>query len=338
MERHIGPDLTPTTQGLFTLGESLRPGDEAGSVARGPVRIEIHHPPQPCDTKGQGDHRQHRVQHHSSMVYLAAPGNTDGVPEALEAEMYRRALTSLEGQRVRSISADDTLVVPDADTVRRALEGEVITSVRRHGKVVLVDTPRATVAIGFGMTGRLIVGDHDPIPHLAYGPSSGGVRYDRWSMRVSVGRGVVTVRLSDPRRLARVVADRDLSGLGPDAVSMAPLELVHRLAGRRGAIKAVLMDQQVVAGLGNLLVDELLWRSGIDPSRRADQLSKQQLRDLGEELPVMLFELMQRGGSHCGYLSVELRTPGARCPVDGVELVRRSIAGRTSWSCPHHQR
>lgn len=272
------------------------------------------------------------------MVQWAASGHTGGVPELLEAEMYRRALDRVRGWTVEVVGGDDPLVVPEAESVRAVLVGSVVREVTRHGKVVLMHNGRATVALRFGMTGRLIVGDDDPIPALAYGPSKTSKAYDRWTMRLSGGPEPLTVRLSDPRRLARVVVDPDLSGLGPDAASVVPQALADRITRRRGPIKSVLMDQAVVAGLGNLLADEALWRAGIAPARPADRLANDEALRLAEVIPPMIDELLQRGGSHRGDLSVELRTPGARCPVDDTELVRRSIGGRTSWSCPHHQR
>lgn len=260
------------------------------------------------------------------------------MPELLEAEMYRQALAPVRGGQVVEVHTPDHLVAPEPHALVAALTGVVIDGIERQGKVVVLVTDRGRVALRFGMTGRLIVGHDDPVPQLAYGWVSDAAGYDRWRMRVDVGTDVLLVRLSDPRRLARVLVDPDLSHLGPDAWSVSPPVLAERLRRRRGPIKAALMDQKVVAGLGNLLVDEALWRAGIDPSRPAHRLSPLECTRLGEVIPVMLNELMQRGGSHRGDLSVEFRTPGARCPVDGVELVRRSIGGRTSWSCPHHQR
>jgi formamidopyrimidine-DNA glycosylase len=186
----------------------------------------------------------------------------------------------------------------------------------------------------------VIVGGDVPIAALAYGASTSGTRFDRWALQVQLDGSddAVLVRLSDPRRLARVLLSPDLSDLGPDATEVDATVLGERLRGRRSPIKAVLLDQAVVAGLGNLLADELLWRCGVAPDRAASSLTGDEVANLAATLPVMLTELSARGGSHRGDLAADLRRAGAVCPLDGTGLVRRSIAGRTSWSCPLHQR
>jgi len=274
------------------------------------------------------------------MVHGGHASHTDGVPELLEAEMYRAAMARAVGGRIVAMAPADPLVVPESAAVAAGLLGARVRSVTRHGKVVIVDVGGFVLGLRFGMTGRLIVGEHDPIPALAYGPSASDRRFDRWEVTVSPHRGgaPVSVRLSDPRRLARVLVDPDLSGLGPDAMDVDSTALAQRLRGRRGPIKSVLMDQHVVAGLGNLLVDELLWRCGIAPVRPTPDLGVDEIERLAVALRPMLSELMQRGGSHRGDLSVELRRAGAVCPMDGAPLQRRSIAGRTAWSCSLHQR
>jgi formamidopyrimidine-DNA glycosylase len=262
------------------------------------------------------------------------------VPEVLEAEMYRCALTHLEGRVITAVGHTDALVVPDSPSLIAALTGAAVTGVRRHGKVVLIDTDRITVGVHFAMTGRIVVGDHEPISRLAYGPGTQDQRFDRWVFDAEgpPAQGALRVRLSDPRRLARVTLDPDLTHLGPDAMAVDAPAFARLVGRRRSPIKAVLLDQHVLAGLGNLLADELLWRGGVAPHRLVDDLTDGERSHLGELLPMMLVELMARGGSHRGDLAVELRRPGARCPRDGAELVRRNIAGRTSWSCPLHQR
>jgi len=304
------------------------------------VRFLPQRPPGGGETDRQGDHREHDVEHLASMVHDGHASHTDGMPELLEAEMYRAAMARTVGGRIVAMAPADPLVVPEGAALASGLLGTQVRAVTRRGKVLLVDVGAFVVGLRFGMTGRLIVGEHDPIPALAYGPSASDRRFDRWEVTVSPHQGgaPVSVRLSDPRRLARVLVDPDLSGLGPDAMEVDGTLLAQRLAGRRGPIKSVLMDQHVVAGLGNLLVDELLWRSGIAPTRPTRDLNVDEIECLAAELRPMLGELMQRGGSHRGDLSVELRRAGALCPMDGAPLQRRNIGARTAWSCSLHQR
>jgi formamidopyrimidine-DNA glycosylase len=97
------------------------------------------------------------------------------------------------------------------------------------------------------------------------------------------------------------------------------------------------MHQEALAGIGNLLVDELLWRAGLDPARPAGSLDRDEVAGLHRALRATLRELLARGGSHTGDLQDERRV-GGRCPRDGAELERRTIGGRTTYSCPVHQR
>ena len=97
------------------------------------------------------------------------------------------------------------------------------------------------------------------------------------------------------------------------------------------------MDQRRLAGLGNLLVDEILWRSSLDPARMAGSLDDRELRRLHRHLRRTLTELLERGGSHMGDL-MPARARGAVPALCGGELRRRTIGGRTTYSCAAHQR
>jgi formamidopyrimidine-DNA glycosylase len=96
------------------------------------------------------------------------------------------------------------------------------------------------------------------------------------------------------------------------------------------------MDQGKVSGLGNLLVDEILYRAGLDPARPAGSLDATEIRRLGTWIRRTVERLLGHG-SHAGELG-PARRPGGVCPQDGTPLVRRTIGGRTTWSCPTHQR
>ncbi len=103
------------------------------------------------------------------------------------------------------------------------------------------------------------------------------------------------------------------------------------------ALKARLLDQARVAGLGNLLVDDVLWRAGFDPAREAGGLDESEIDELAQSIAVTLEELGRRGGSHTGELQPERHADG-HCPRDGAALQRRTVGGRTTYSCPEHQR
>lgn len=97
------------------------------------------------------------------------------------------------------------------------------------------------------------------------------------------------------------------------------------------------MDQSRIAGLGNLLADEILWRAGLDPARPAAELDDEEVRRLHRHTRATLDRLLDRGGSHTGDLMAERHRHGV-CPRDGTSLARRTIGGRTTYSCPLHQR
>ena len=109
--------------------------------------------------------------------------------------------------------------------------------------------------------------------------------------------------LRDPRRLGAVELDPDEDRLGPDAFDLTLAQLRAICAKSRAPIKAVIMDQSRIAGLGNLLCDEALWRAGIDPARPAHDLADDEVKRLHRAIRDTLRILGKRGGSHTGDLT-----------------------------------
>jgi formamidopyrimidine-DNA glycosylase len=182
------------------------------------------------------------------------------------------------------------------------------------------------------MTGGLVVDGVQALDRLRYGPGSFDDKWVRAGISFADGGSLL---LHDPRRFGSLELAPDESRLGPDALTATRVELGEALAG--GApLKARLMDQRRLAGVGNLLADEILWRAGLDPARRTP-LTDAELRALHRALRSTLRQLGRRGGSHMGALMEQRRT-GGRCPMDGAELRRATVGGRTTWWCPSHQR
>jgi formamidopyrimidine-DNA glycosylase len=260
------------------------------------------------------------------------------VPEGIEVEFYRRAAEVVVGRTIAKVHAPDAWfckgVTPLA--IRRALAGRTITAARRRGKLLLLDTADTGPVLGlhFGMTGRLIVDGIAPIAELEYGSGRDLAVWDRFGLTF-VGGGVL--RLNDPRRLGGVELDPNVARLGPDAFSVGLPDFVLALGTGPVAIKARLLDQARLAGIGNLLADETLWRAGIDPGRAVGSLTTTERSTLHRTMRRVLAQLTKRGGSHRGDLH-EQRHPNGVCPHDGSPLNRRTIGGRTSFSCPIHQR
>ncbi|MEM9040001.1 MAG: DNA-formamidopyrimidine glycosylase family protein [Actinomycetota bacterium] len=251
------------------------------------------------------------------------------MPECLEAEIWRRAAESVVGRLIERLEVDERV---SSVGLVASLTGRRITSVRRLGKVLLVDTDGPTLGLHFGMTGRLVVDGAAPIEQLEY--SSGADRDDWDRLRLFTDGGAVpAVRMNDPRRLGRLSLDPDLSHLGPDAMSLGAGELRDALRGRRRAIKPTLLDQSVIAGLGNLCADEVLFTAGVPPSRPSDRLSHDDIEAIAAACRDRLGAMLEAGGSTHGVLDPDVRRDLPPCPRCGGELRRASIGGRTAVWC-----
>ncbi len=259
------------------------------------------------------------------------------MPELAEVEAYRRLAEAAVGRRVTEVVVPDAWYLKGGLTprvVRSALKGRRLDRFRRIGKLLLVDTDGGpVVGLRFGMSGRLMVDGNVGIENLVYSSNREVAAWDRFVLRFADGGDL---RMRDSRRLGGVELDPDESRLGPDALSASPAALRRALAGSKAPLKARLMDQSHLAGVGNLAADELLWRAGLDPARPAASLTPAELRRLHRHLRSTLADLLARGGSHTGELMVE-RRPGGVCPRDGTPLHRATVGGRTTWFCPRHQ-
>jgi formamidopyrimidine-DNA glycosylase len=255
-----------------------------------------------------------------------------------EVEAYRRLAERALGRAVANVDAPDAWYLKrglNAPALAAAIDGRRFISARRVGKVLLLDTDGDGPVLGlrFGMSGRLLVDGTAGVDHLLYSSDQELEKWDRFGVRFADGGDM---RIRDPRRLGGVELDPDETRLGPDALHLTRATLARALLGSAAPLKARLMDQGRIAGVGNLAVDEALWRAGLDPARQAGSLTPNELRRLHRHLVGTLADLIERGGSHAGDLMPE-RRPGGVCPKDGAPLTRRTVRGRTTWSCPHHQ-
>jgi formamidopyrimidine-DNA glycosylase len=260
------------------------------------------------------------------------------VPEILEIELYRRLADRVVGRAVTGVDTPDAWYLKGglgAAGVSEVLGGATIRGTRRVGKLLLLDLDGARPALGlrFGMTGRLVVDGTAAIEHLEYGSARDEPAWMRFRLRFAAG----SLEMRDPRRLGGVVVDPDESVLGVDAWEVDEDRLGEVLAAGSAPLKARLMDQRRLAGLGNLLTDEILFRAGLDPARPAGELEAAERRRLAATIPSTLDDLFERGGSHTGDLQ-PARIRGGLCPRDGTPLSRRTVGGRTTYSCPAHQR
>lgn len=259
------------------------------------------------------------------------------MPELVEVERYRTLAVRALDRRVTSVDSPDPWFVKGAASgplLSSALVGRRFTGARRIGKLLLLDIADGpVVGVRFGMTGSLLVDGDDAVGQLLYSSTRYDPAWDRWSVTFADGGRMV---VHDPRRLGGVTLDPDVSHLGPDAASLGAAGLARALAGSSAPLKARLLDQARVAGIGNLIADEVLWRAGLSPRRQAASLTPAEVKRLHRHLVRTLGDLAERGGSHLGDLMDE-RHPGGLCPKDGCPLERATVGGRTSWWCPAHQ-
>ncbi len=236
------------------------------------------------------------------------------MPELPEVEAYRRLAEGALGRPVAEVAAPDPWFLKggiDAGALTAALSGRSFTAARRIGKLLLLDTTAGDVlGLHFGMTGRLHLDGRAGVDQLLYSSDRDESAWDRFAVTFSDGG---ELRLRDPRRLGGVYLDPDEARLGPDVLDLTLSRLRRALATSTAPLKARLMDQGRLAGVGNLLADEALWRAGLDPRRPAGSLSPAELRRLHRHLRGAVADLVDRGGSHTGDL-VPARHHGGSCP------------------------
>lgn len=262
------------------------------------------------------------------------------MPELPDVEGFRAVLDAHgRGRPITDVTVLDASVVRDRGgrEFARAVRGGRFGTPRRHGKWLLTpieDAPGGgapTLAAHFGMTGALVwCADGEPRhPHdrVVFVQPGGELRYR--DMRKLQG-----LRLLDDGGV-----DRLLAPLGPDACAVTAAELARRLAGTRRAVKAALTDQSVVAGLGNLLADEILWRARIDPRRRADRLSRDEARRLHARMRSVLRSAIPTGcvpGRRTWLTGHRDDDPGT-CPRCAASLRHVRLNGRATVFCPRCQ-
>ncbi len=262
------------------------------------------------------------------------------MPELLEVEIYRRFAHQTVGRTITSVHAPDDWFLKN--TTAGELEGLLpklkVLGTSRIGKLLLLElgTKKSIdlhLGLRFGMTGRLIVDDGAAIDQLEYSSDRNDPAWDRFGLTFDDG----LMLLRDPRRLGGIELDPDTSKLGPDAWGISAADLGAALGKGRGPLKARLLDQKRIAGLGNLLVDEILWRSGFSPHRVSGELNANDNKKLAKMINVVLDELDKKGGSHQGDLQ-DSRSREGECPRDGAPLAREKVGGRTTYWCPNHQK
>lgn len=261
------------------------------------------------------------------------------MPELPDVETFRRYLNSTAlHQRVQAVCVKDGAVLGDtsAKSLQARLQGHEFKSTRRHGKNLFVEISGGSewLRLHFGMTGSLVyLKDTTPPPAHAH------VLFE-FSHRHRLA-------YMDPRKLGAVgLVDNiaDYAGkkhLGPDALGVSGLAFCARLEGRRGGIKAALMNQQVIAGLGNVYADELLFHSRTHPKVRIENLDRAVLKRLYRTMQVVLKKAVECRAD-VGRLPYTWLLPhrgrDGKCPRCGHGWKLIKVSSRTTYLCPACQK
>jgi len=260
------------------------------------------------------------------------------MPELPDVERFRRYFnrTALH-QRITDVLVHSPKILRRVTrrTLKGRLVGRCMISTQRHGKWLLgVLDDRGVLALHFGMTAFLRYG--------RTGQVDGG--HVRLSIHFSKG---AQLAFDDQRLFGRVMVADDPAAfiaqqrLGPDALSMTWQEFHERLAHKRGIIKSVLMDQTVLAGIGNLYADEILFQGRVHPLARTDRLGDRRLRSLHGIMCQVLREAIRRQSDPHRFPGSWLfrhRVKDAKCPRCGGPLMRIRSAQRSAYFCPRCQR
>jgi formamidopyrimidine-DNA glycosylase len=284
------------------------------------------------------------------------------MPELPEVETVARGLRAvLPGRRILSVRLGKTDFIEDPPAIERELPGLLIANVRRHGKFLLFDLESSNgtapkrengqekgqelaLMIHLGMTGQLVTSDPGervpPHTHVFFGLDDGReLRY-------------TDVRRFGQIRLLSGAAHKDtLNRLGLDPLEATEAEFRAMLHGRRARIKALLLDQRFLRGMGNIYTDESLWRARINPTRLGANLSDKEIRKLYRAMREVLMEAIKlRGSSVSDYVdacgergSFQTRhrvyqRKGKKCFRCGTSIRRAIVAGRSSYFCPGCQK
>ena len=166
-----------------------------------------------------------------------------------------------------------------------------------------------------------------------YGNRPDRAQWRRFTITFADGGSLV---LLDPRRLGRIWLDPDLAALGPDAGHVTPAQFRALVTKGTTAVKARLLDQSKIAGIGNLLADEILWQAKVSPLAPVGRLSAAQVNRLYRALKSVLEAASAKGGAHTGRI-IAARHPGGTCPRDGAPMVHGTVGGRSTWWCSREQ-
>jgi len=271
------------------------------------------------------------------------------MPELPEVETARSVIADRALHR-RIVGVDDTdtfVCRPHSPgELRDALTGRMLTAAHRRGKTMWCETSdvgRSTgsgpdLGIHLGMSGRIVVTSKGGEAVEGGGPARRDAQprkaeWNRFTLDFADGGSLA---LFDKRRLGRVRLNPDIDALGPDAAEVTPAQFRDLITKGSTAVKARLLDQSKIAGVGNLLADEVLWQAKISPAARTASLQRKDADRLYRALQSAVRSAILKGGAHTGDV-IAARHPGGTCPRCGAEMHHGTVGGRSTWWCSREQ-
>lgn len=257
------------------------------------------------------------------------------MPELPEVETFARyfARHALH-QKIARVEVRDERILGEIrkETFARKLKGREFTQLRRHGKHLFVEAAGSWVHLHFGMSGDLAY----------YREESKEPRFARVVFHFENGAHLAFEDMRLFGLVDLIASAEDITQrLGVDPLEMTLPRFQELLEKRKGAIKSLLMTQEIIAGLGNLYVDETLYQSSIHPRRPVHRLTKAEQRAVFTAMRRILREAIARHGREAALPAAYLyhhREEGERCPRCGGTIQRTVVFGRTTYFCGKHQR
>jgi len=227
--------------------------------------------------------------------------------------------------------------------IRHALLGGELTTAMRTGKSMWCQvgpsSEQLTLGIHLGMSGKIVIAGTDGAEvdggdYWEGRRQPGDYRWARFSLIFEDGGRLMLV---DPRRLGRIALNPKVERLGPDAQLITPEQFQAALAaGNAIPVKARLLDQRRIAGIGNLLADQILWSARVHPARAVGSLTASERSHLLTATHDAIGTALRDGGVHTLTI-IAHRRRGATCPRDHAPMATGTIGGRTSWWCSAEQ-
>ena len=271
------------------------------------------------------------------------------MPELPEVESARAVIERAAlGRKIVDVDDSDRYECRPhpAGEIRDALLGRTLTTAHRRGKSMWVETsglgrnrrPGPSLGIHLGMSGKIVIagadgGETDGGDYWERGRARGDYRFQRFGLSFADGGSMLLI---DPRRLGRIRLDPPLQHLGPDAAELTPAQFRTAFGRGTAPIKARLLDQHAIAGVGNLLADQILWQAKLNPARPVGNLTRPELDRLGRATRTAVRQAIEGGGVHTLSI-IPFRKAGMCCPRDGAPMAHGTVGGRTTWWCSREQ-